>query len=148
MPRAHHVLIVAQSPAIATALRSWLGSVHCELTIVTTYAAAKNLLDTGPSLLISELKLGEYNGLHLALKARASGIPAIVIGPEDAVLRKDASELGAVYLTSVIRRPRLLEIVKERLDPTPGLKPERDQVWHVGRAPGTQAPGRSNRLLH
>jgi len=115
MSRRHHVVIVAQNPALATALLSWLGSAGYELAIVTTFAAAKALLETKPALIISELKLGEYNGLHLALKARAAGIPAIIVGPHDAVLQKDADELGATYLTSVLRRSQVLDLVQERL---------------------------------
>ena len=115
MSRRHHVVIVAQNPALATALLSWLGSAGYELAIVTTFAAAKALLETKPSLIISELKLGEYNGLHLALKARAVGIPTIIVGPHDAVLQKDADELGATYLTSVLRRSQVLDLVAERL---------------------------------
>jgi DNA-binding response OmpR family regulator len=115
MSRRHHVVIVAQNPALATALLSWLGSAGYELAIVTTFAAAKALLETKPALVISELKLGEYNGLHLALKARAVGIPAIIVGPHDPVLQKDADELGATYLTSVLRRSQVLELVEQRL---------------------------------
>jgi DNA-binding response OmpR family regulator len=119
MPRRHHVVIVAQNPALATALLSWLGSAGYELAIVTTFAAAKALLETKPALVISELKLGEYNGLHLALKARATGVPTIVVGPQDPVLQKDADDLGATYLTSVLRRSQVLELVAERIGSTP-----------------------------
>ena len=119
MPRRHHVVIVAQNPALATTLLSWLGSAGHELAIVTTFAAAKALLDTQPALVISELKLGECNGLHLALRARAVGIPAIVIGPADAVLRKDADDLGATYLSTVLRRSEVVNLVAERLGATP-----------------------------
>ena len=118
MSRRHHVVIVAQNPALATALLSWLGSAGYELAIVTTFEAAKALLETKPALIISELKLGEYNGLHLALKARAVGIPTIIVGPHDAVLQKDADELGATYLTSVLRRSQVLDLVSERLGAT------------------------------
>ena len=118
MSRRHHVVIVAQNPALATALLSWLGSAGYELAIVTTFAAAKALLETKPALIISELKLGEYNGLHLALKARAVGIPTIIVGPHDPVLQKDADELGATYLTSVLRRSQVLDLVSERLGAT------------------------------
>ena len=118
MSRRHHVVIVAQNPALATALLSWLGSAGYELAIVTTFAAAKALLETKPALVISELKLGEYNGLHLALKARAAGIPTIIVGPHDPVLQKDADELGATYLTSVLRRSQVLDLVSEKLGGT------------------------------
>ena len=115
MSRRHHVVIVAQNPALATTLLSWLGTAGYELAIVTTFTAAKALLETKPALVISELKLGEYNGLHLALKARAVGIPAIIVGPQDAVLQRDAGDLGATYLTTVLRRSEVLDMVADRV---------------------------------
>jgi DNA-binding response OmpR family regulator len=152
MPRRHHVVIVAQNPALATALLSWLGSAGYELAIVTTFQAAKALLETEPAMVISEVKLGEYNGLHLALKARFAGIPAIVIGPHDPVLEKDAAELGAAYLTSVLRRRQVLEVVAERLGgsaaPTPQAT-DSDLVWQF--EPETavvQTSTQTRRVLH
>ena len=149
MPRRHHVVIVAQNPALATALLSWLGSAGYELAIVTTFSAAKALLETRPALVISELKLGEYNGLHLALKARAAGIPAIIIGPQDAVLQKDADELGATYLTSVLRRSHVLELVAERVgdsSPATTLPVTNDLLWQFENEPRTAIGTR--RVLH
>jgi CheY-like chemotaxis protein len=153
MPRRHHVVIVAQNPALATALLSWLGTAGYELAIVTTFAAAKALLETQPALVISEVKLGEYNGLHLALKARAAGIPAIVIGPQDPVLQKDADELGATYLTSVLRRQQVLELVVERLGSTVTVTPNAlpaagDLMWQFDQDSGTSHGSTTRRVLH
>jgi hypothetical protein len=75
----------------------WIGDKH-DLLVVPTFAVAKNHLRTRPRLLIAELKLGEYNGLHLALRARVDGIPAIVIGASDSVWQAEAERLGACYL--------------------------------------------------
>lgn len=149
MPRRHHVVIVAQNPALATALLSWLGTAGYELAIVTTFTAAKALLETNPALIISELKLGEYNGLHLALKARAAGIPTIIIGPQDAVLQKDADELGAAYLTSVLRRSQVLDLVASRVGGT--AKPTtiplaNDLMWQMEHESSAAVSGR--RVLH
>lgn len=115
MPRRHHVVIVAQNPALGAALLSWLGAAGYELAIATTFTAGKALLDFQPALVITEVKLGEYNGLHLALKATAAGVPAIVIGPKDAVLERDAEELGVPYISSVLRRRQLLDLISEHV---------------------------------
>ena len=149
MPRRHHVVIVAQNPALATTLLSWLGSAGYELAIVTTFAAAKALLETAPALVISELKLGEYNGLHLALRARGAGIPAIVIGPDDAVLRKDADELGATYISTVLRRSEVLNLVGERLGTNVTATPlpiSNELMWQFEHEPRVAAGTR--RVLH
>jgi len=151
MPRRHHVVIVAPNPALATAMLSWLGSAGYELAIVTTFAAAKTLLETKPALVISELKLGEYNGLHLALKARALAIPAIIVGPQDVVLQKDAEDLGATYLTSVLRRSQVLELVSERIGPTAdvaGVPIVSDLLMQLEQESNALNTGSSRRVLH
>ena len=51
-----------------------------------------------PDLLITEIRLAAYNGLHLALRARARGISSIVIGGPDLLFERDAERFGARYL--------------------------------------------------
>lgn len=98
MSHARRILVVAQDTTLASTLLAWLGGAHHELVIVTTFAAAKVHLKTLPDLLITEVKLGEYNGLHLVLRGRADGIPAIVIGAQDQVFEGQAHQLGAAYI--------------------------------------------------
>ena len=118
MVRRRQVLVVAQNRKLASCLMSWLEATEHELSLVTTFAAAKLHIETGPDLVITELKLGDYNGLHLALWAQSAGIPAIVIGPEDVVLEKDAQALGATYVTS-LQQEALVELAQTRLSEKP-----------------------------
>ena len=104
------ILVVARDPQLAERLIGWLEESGREATLAASFADAGEHLAARPSLVITELKLGEYNGLHLALKAFVAGIPAIVIGPEDPVLRRDADKIHAAYLTAVSR-----EIVLETI---------------------------------
>jgi DNA-binding NtrC family response regulator len=108
-----NVLLVAPTPGLATALVAWLAEKNLNVTLVTSYAAAKARLDNGPSLLIAEVRLGEHNGLHLALHAQVRGIPAIVIGDADPVLHRDADQLGAVYLTYDLDRAQLFRVLEK-----------------------------------
>jgi DNA-binding response OmpR family regulator len=94
----HRILVVARDTSLASVLLTWLGGAHHELALVTTFAAAKLQLATVPDLLITEVKLGAYNGLHLALRAREAGIPALVLGEPDPVFERQAEQLGAEYL--------------------------------------------------
>jgi len=65
---------------------------------------------------ISQVRLGAYNGLHVALRARDVGIPAVVIGTPDAVLERDAQELGATFVKSgELERDRLMGLVQALL---------------------------------
>ena len=87
-------------PAMVDALRG-LGFT---LAIADDFHEAKRVLAAQPpDLLVTHVRLGEYNGLHLALKADAAGVPCIVMGPDDVVLRKDAESLHAIYLTTLSR---------------------------------------------
>jgi DNA-binding NtrC family response regulator len=106
------VLLVAPTPGVAATLFTWLTDAGCELTVVGSFTAAKQQLERAHALLISEVRLGEYNGLHLALRAQAHDIPAILIGDPDPVLQRDANQLGAVYLTRDLDRDRLLAIIE------------------------------------
>ena len=91
------ILVVAPSVRLAASLVTSLGEAHHEFVMVSTFSAAMVYLGQRPDLLITEVKLGEYNGLHLALRGRAIGIPAIVLG-SDLLLEREAEQLGATYL--------------------------------------------------
>ncbi len=98
MPDVRTVLVVAATPELTRRLERTLCSGTWQPTFVTTFATAKRHLDgEHPDLLISEIKLGEYNGLHLAVRGAAVGIPAIVVG--DAAFAGEAEQLGAMWLS-------------------------------------------------
>jgi DNA-binding NtrC family response regulator len=96
----HRFLVVAQTTTLASALVSWLSESPNELVLANTYAGAKLQLAAHPDVLITEVKLGEYNGLHLALRGQAAGIPTIVLGPTNHGFEREAEQLGATYLGS------------------------------------------------
>ena len=105
------VLLVA--PTAATAISLWSLLAHaCEPTLVRSFRDARRELDRDPSVLVSEVRLGEYNGLHLALRAHAKGIPVILLGEPDPVLERDARQLGAIYLPSETEPERLLALIE------------------------------------
>jgi DNA-binding response OmpR family regulator len=81
-----------------------LSAAGFRVTAVASYREARALLDTQmTSLLVTEVRLGAYNGLHLVMRARAATppIPAIVVSPvADPVLRADAEAMGASFLVA------------------------------------------------
>src|SRR5262245_15908757 len=93
------ILVVAPSTSLAGTVLMSLADVNHEGVFATTFAAGKMNPDARPALLITGLKLGEYNGVHLALRGRAAGVPSIVLGPTDQTFRRQAEQLGAVYAT-------------------------------------------------
>src|SRR5687767_1477884 len=92
------VLVVAPTPSIAMKVFAWLTDSGCAPLVVSSFAAAKPYLDEQPAALISEVRLGEFNGLHLALRAQARNVPAILVGQPDSVLEREATQLGAFYV--------------------------------------------------
>ena len=101
MARRRYALVVAPTTAIAQYLAERLGSRGFEVVRRTEFTAARSEIAREPlALLVTELKLGDYNGLHLTLAARERSpeIVAIVIGHADPVLEREAQRQGAQYL--------------------------------------------------
>ena len=119
MSQRRSVLVVAVSPDLRQCLERTLGSAAWQPTFVTTFSQAKRQLDAEPpQLLISEIKLGEYNGLHLAVRSLAVGIPAITIG--DSSFSSDAEQVGATWLSpNVASGEQLCETMERMVDHTP-----------------------------
>jgi DNA-binding NtrC family response regulator len=123
------IAVVAQNPVLLTTLVSWIEAAGYPVAAASSFKDGRVALEDGPALLITELKLGEYNGLHLSLRARSIGVPAAVIGPDDPVLARDADELGAVYIASRVHRRRILELIAERLEQPQAVAPGASQPW-------------------
>ena len=152
------VLVVVPSRTVAEAVIPWLHSQDCELVVVDTFARAKRHLELQPDLLITEVRLGEYNGLHLVLRGQFAGVPAIVIGEPDPVLEHDANKLGAVYIRNTeMARDQLLALLTTVLQSHP--KPHgglTDLAWidrtdwqqHSDSRSTTVSPGKNWTLYH
>ena len=93
------LLIVAHSTTFAEDLLAWVIPEGYRSAVATTFKSANLQLRAHPQILITQLRLHEYNGLHLALRARQAGIPAVVVGDADSVLERDAEQLGATFVT-------------------------------------------------
>ena len=94
-----HLLIVGPSTAFAENLLSWVIPEGYRPAVATTFESANRQLTAHPQIVITQLRLHEYNGLHLALRARQAGFPAVVVGDADCVLERDAVQLGATFVT-------------------------------------------------
>ena len=81
---------------------SSLSGIGFDATVAETFKEAKAaVLSSRPGLLITGIKLHDYNGLHLVLRARAAWkhLPAIVTSAtEDHILRDEAEQLGATLV--------------------------------------------------
>jgi DNA-binding response OmpR family regulator len=105
------VLIVSPSSESRTRMEHWLRRAGYDIESVSTFEAARpRLTVTTPDVLVSEVHLGEYNGLHLAIigRDRRPALVAVVVGPSDAVLAREAEQHGAVYLNEPVTEASLV----------------------------------------
>ena len=87
------------------------------------YKDAKGLLAaTRPDLLLTDIRLGAYNGLQLGIYARDHhpGLPVVVLtGYEDPTLRDEAERSGAKFLVKPVTRAVLLQTIATALADAP-----------------------------
>ena len=85
------------------------------ITASTVPVAIKLLADEHPNLLLVDIRLGDYNGLHL-VAMRRDPIPAVVLtGFADPAIEADARRLGAEFLLKPIAPAALTALVKRLL---------------------------------
>lgn len=91
------VLVVSPTPAVAHAVASSVRQCGYTALVVRNFAEAKKHLELRPHLVITELKLAEYNGLHLALRAQQADAPSIVIA--DPSFEHEVEQCGAIWMS-------------------------------------------------
>jgi DNA-binding NtrC family response regulator len=121
MTPTRHILIVTRDAWRERALPVWLSAAGYDVVLVGSFADAKAQLEGGPHLILTDIKLGAYNGLHLAVRAHSVGIPVIVIGADDAVLQRDAAALNARWLGAAPDRDAILNAVEDALAAPSGI---------------------------
>jgi DNA-binding NtrC family response regulator len=108
------LLIVSPSPSLAENLIEWVVSAGYRPCVATTFESAKHHLRSNPQIVITQVRLHEYNGLHLALRAREAGIPAVVVGDADTVTAREAEELGATFVKrEELKRESMLALLQD-----------------------------------
>jgi DNA-binding NtrC family response regulator len=107
-------LIVSPRPWEIDVLESVIRSLGVHAIGVRDFASGKQLLGMGPDLLITQIQLGEYNGLQLVLNATMAGLglTAIVMSRwDDPVLLREAEALGATFVPWPIEREELIAAI-------------------------------------
>jgi CheY-like chemotaxis protein len=112
----HRILIVDDDEPTRVGLAMLLEDAGYEtITASTVPAAIKLLTDAHPDLLLVDIRLDEYNGLHL-VAVRPEPIPAIVLtGFADPAIEADARRLGAEFLLKPISPSVLTALVRRVL---------------------------------
>ena len=106
------VLVVDPDPADRLFVTTALIAAGFGIRTADNYHDARSLLAVSrPLLLMTEVRLGAYNGLQLALRARAATprIPVLVMsGWADPVLQRDAESAGATFAVKPLTRSELI----------------------------------------
>lgn len=118
MNASRSVLVVDDSAAQGEIVTSLRGAGY-RVTGVGTFEEATQLIETDPpDALVTELRLGAYNGLHLVIRCGASHpdiVAVIHTAFPDAVLEAEARRLGAEFLERPVEPETLLSVLSERL---------------------------------
>jgi DNA-binding response OmpR family regulator len=118
---------------------------------VSSFAQAKTLLDAvSPDLLITSVRLGAFNGLHLAVRSRAHHplVPVILTHPTaDAGMDTEARQVGAALIVDPLANPSFLlqvqtAIARHARTQRPIRRWRRKQVEGVLETQFHQAPAR------
>ena len=77
--------------------------------------ARQFLTEAEPEAIVTDVHLGDYNGLHLVAIAQVEHPRAtcLVTGPRDAALQAEAYHLGARYLVEPVDDVRLTAVLRE-----------------------------------
>ena len=108
-------------------LAGWVELLHAagyRVTGAASFEEARRALASAPDLLITEVRLGAYNGLQLIIRARAHNphLSAIVLTAfPDVVIKAEAERLNAVYVEKPVDTKRLLTLVAKALDRRPAV---------------------------
>jgi two-component system C4-dicarboxylate transport response regulator DctD len=134
------ILVVDSDAATRLWTLSVLRFAGYRVTAIASFAEAKDHMRSAcPSLLITDIRLGEFNGLHLAWHRYFDhpGLPTIITDSRfDRVLEAESKEVEALYLVKPIQSGQLLDAVAKLLD--------RGFYLDFGRSLSTQRDALSN----
>jgi DNA-binding NtrC family response regulator len=106
------VVIVDDNEPLLRAMEQCVARAGHEVVAFAQFEPAKSYLATTQfDVLVTDVRLGAYNGLQLALFAKLEHpeTTAIVLsGFDDPVLRRDAASIGARFCVKPVRQDALL----------------------------------------
>jgi DNA-binding response OmpR family regulator len=110
------VLVVEDDVATRRGLETLLQQAGYDVLLADSVPQGRKVLDEGaPDLLITDVRLGEFNGLQL-LATSSRPIPAIVATAfADPALEIESARLGARYLVKPIIPAVLLALMEQLL---------------------------------
>ena len=115
-PSVKRILLVDDDVALLGLLREWLVSAGHSVVSLSDFHAAKNYLALNiPDMIVTDVRLGAYNGLQLAISAKTAHpdvVTIVLTGFDDNVIRADAAAAGAHYLVKPVIETDFLRFVR------------------------------------
>ena len=113
------ILVVDDAASTLGALSELLTDAGYDVLAAADFDQARRQIDEGnPDLLLLDVRLGAYNGLHLAIRERMTHPhrPVIIItGFPDSTLEAEARHYGAEFLEKPIGTAALLALIRKLL---------------------------------
>ena len=146
------VLIVQPVLSDALYLVATVSSLGFHVTVADNFQEGLERLRVPPVLLIADVRLGEYNGLHLVMRGKSirRDLAAIVTSAAaDSVLQSEAEQLGATFMLKPTTTRELRAAVCRTIFRTADSPPdpirapfERRQAERRGAIPAAYQPDR------
>lgn len=116
-PSQRRILVVEDDPPLLSAVERALSEAGERVQGCADFTSGRTALREGQfDALITDVRLGDYNGIQLAVIARDlhPHIRIIVYsGYNDPVLREEADRLGAIYLVKPVPASQLLQLIRQ-----------------------------------
>jgi FixJ family two-component response regulator len=109
-------VVVDDDASVLRLLRDLLTTAGFEVEPYNDFQAAKERLRLGGvDVLVTDVRLGAFNGLQLVVRAKTTSpnvLAVVLTGYDDQVLHQDAVGVGAHFLLKPIRVDQLLQVLK------------------------------------
>lgn len=108
-------LVVDDDTALLSLVRQWLAGDGYTVVACSAFETAKaHLRGAVPDVLLTDVRLGAFNGLQLVILAKErepQTVALVTSGFDHAALRKEALQCGAAYLPKPFTRDQVLAAV-------------------------------------
>jgi len=120
LQRPTRILLVNADPVALRRIDAHLSGEGYVVSTLSTFQSAKELFNRlGPDLLVADIRLEAFNGLHLAARSRldSPSLPVIITHASyDPVLETEAQRLGATFVVNPLENSEFLRHVRGALD--------------------------------
>lgn len=115
------IVVVDDDQGFLSLVTAWLRDAGYDVVGISEFGEAKRLLlQNPPDVLITDVRLGAFNGMQLVVltKLEHPEMVAIVLtGYDDRVLREEAVRAGAHYMVKPVTAGELVDFIAAALTP-------------------------------